>query len=106
MDSRHKICIDRILPRNLMRLQLTTRMRGGMTRAIAPIGKTWMNGSTLSVRFMGGTPTEQNIARQQAEWWSQGKSTIRFQRCVALAPTYPRSVTIEERMGSDRGVVG
>ena len=71
MDNRQKVCIDRILPRDLMRFQLTTRMRGGMTRAIAPIGKTWMNGSTLRVRFMGGTPTEQNIARQQAEWWSQ-----------------------------------
>ena len=54
-----------------MRFQPTRRMRDGATRAVAPIGKTWMNGSTLGVRFMGGTPTEQNIARQQAEWWSQ-----------------------------------
>ena len=30
-----------------------------------------MNGSTLRVRFIGGTPTEQDVARQQAEWWSQ-----------------------------------
>jgi len=28
--------------------------RGGGQCAIAPIGKTWMNGSTLRVRFMGG----------------------------------------------------
>jgi hypothetical protein len=71
MDDPHKVCIDRILPRDLMRLQPTKRMRDGGRRAIAPIGKTWMNGSTLRVRFMGGTPTEQNIARQQAEWWAQ-----------------------------------
>jgi hypothetical protein len=71
MENRPKVCIDRILPRDLMRFQPTRRMRDGATRAVAPIGKTWMNGSTLGVRFMGGTPTEQNIARQQAEWWSQ-----------------------------------
>ena len=55
MTARPKVCIDRILPRDLMRLQPTTR-GGGRTRAIAPIGKTWMNGSTLQVRFIGGTP--------------------------------------------------
>ena len=71
MDNRHKVCIDRILPRDLMRLQPTKRMRNGGMRAVAPIGKTWMNGSTLRVRFMGGTPTEQTVARQQAEWWAQ-----------------------------------
>ena len=71
MENRPKICIDRILPRDLMRLQLTKPMRDGGRRAIAPIGKTWMNGSTLRVRFMGGTPTEQAVAKQQAGWWAQ-----------------------------------
>jgi hypothetical protein len=36
---------------------------------VAPIGKTWMNGSTLRVRFTGGTPNEQATAREQAGWW-------------------------------------
>ena len=54
MDDRPKLCIDRILHRDLMRLQLTKPMRDGGRRAIAPIGKTWMNGSTLRVRYMGG----------------------------------------------------
>jgi hypothetical protein len=71
MENRHKVCIDRILPRDLMRLQPTKRMRNGGMRAVAPIGKTWMNGSTLRVRFVGGTPTEQTVARQQAEWWAE-----------------------------------
>ena len=53
-----------------MRLQPTVRTRGG-ERAIAPIGKTWMNGSTLHVRFMGGSSTEQDVAREQADWWAQ-----------------------------------
>jgi hypothetical protein len=54
-----------------MRLQRTTRGPQGRTRAISPIGKTWMNGSTLRVRFIGGTAAEQNTAREQAGWWSQ-----------------------------------
>lgn len=71
MADRPKVCIDRILPRELMRLQRTTRGPRGRTRAISPIGKTWMNGSTLRVRFIGGTAAEQKIARDQAGWWSQ-----------------------------------
>src|SRR6266699_1279288 len=70
MSHKIKICTDRILPRDLMRLQPTVRTRGG-ERAIAPIGKTWMNGSTLHVRFMGGSSTEQDVAREQADWWAQ-----------------------------------
>ena len=71
MEERAKVCIDRVLPRDMMRLQPTIRSRGGRTRAIAPIGKTWMNGSTLRVRFMGGTSAEQAVAREQAGWWMQ-----------------------------------
>ena len=71
MADRPKVCIDRILPRDLMRLQPTRRVRGGGARAIAPIGKTWMNGSTLRVRFMGGTAAEQAVAREQAGWWTE-----------------------------------
>ena len=71
MAERPKVCIDRILPRDLMRLQPTTRGREGRTRAISPIGKTWMNGSTLHVRFMGGTAAEQAVAREQAGWWEK-----------------------------------
>jgi hypothetical protein len=51
-----------------MRPQKTMRVKG-RPRAIAPIGKTWMNGSTLRVRFMGGTANEQATAREQAGWW-------------------------------------
>ena len=71
MARRPKVCIDRVLPHNLMKFQATTRGGGGKaTRAIAPIGKTWMNGSTLHVRFIDGTVAQQKIAREQAGWWS------------------------------------
>ena len=71
MSERAKVCIDRMLPRDLMRLQATARGPAGRMQAISPIGKTWMNGSTLRVRFMGGTPAQQAVAREQAGWWMQ-----------------------------------
>ena len=70
MAERPKVCIDRVLPTELMRPQRTMRAKGG-ERAVSPIGKTWMNGSTLRVRFMGGTANEQATAREQAGWWAQ-----------------------------------
>ncbi len=83
MEKRPKVCIDRILPRDLMRMQRTRRMSTGATRAIAPIGKTWMNGSTLRVRFMEGTPTEKAVAQEQALWWSQ-RANLKFEFNDAL----------------------
>jgi hypothetical protein len=71
MNQGIKVCTDRILPKDLMRLQPTIRTREGGQRAIAPIGKTWMNGSTLHVRFMSGSSTEQDVAREQADWWAR-----------------------------------
>ena len=76
MPQRPNVCYDRLLPRDLMRLQPTTR-RGGTTRAIAPIGKTWMNGSTLQVRFMGGTIGQHATVKEQAGWWMQ-HANLRF----------------------------
>jgi hypothetical protein len=70
MAARPKVCIDRVLPRDIMRPQRTLRGPKGRIRAISPIGKAWMNGSTLRVRFMSGTPAEQAVAREQAGWWA------------------------------------
>ena len=64
------VCIDRVLPAQTMRLQSTVR-RGGRVRAIMPIGKLWMNGTTLRVRFMGGSAAQQAVAKEQALWWTQ-----------------------------------
>ncbi len=63
------VCTQRVLPADLMRYQPTVRSRG-RTRAIALLGKLWMNGSTLRVRFMGGTPEQHAKVREQAAWWT------------------------------------
>ena len=69
MASKPHICFDRILPRELLRPRPTVATRSGRTRAISPIGKTWMNGSTLAVRFIGGSTAQRATAREQAGWW-------------------------------------
>ena len=70
MADRPHVCFDRILPRELLRMQPTTPGPGGRVRAISPIGKTWMNGSKLAVRFIGGTAAQKALVREQAGWWS------------------------------------
>ncbi len=66
-----------------MRRQLTVR-RGGRIRAIGPIGKKWVNGGTLRVRFMGGTAAQQELVKQQAAWWTKvANLTVEFNNASA-----------------------
>lgn len=71
MAERPKVCIDRVLPRESLHFQRTIQGPGGRLRAICPIGKAWMNGSTLRIRFMEGTPGEKEVVREQAGWWTR-----------------------------------
>lgn len=71
-------CFDRVLPRELLRQSLSPRTgQAGRVRAIAPMSKMWMNGSTLRVRFIGGSAEQWRVARQQARWWSDS-ANLRF----------------------------
>lgn len=67
--QRTKVCFDRVLPRDLMRRQPTMYSAGG-ARAISPIGKKWVNGSKLQVRFIGGTSEQKEIVKTEAFWWT------------------------------------
>jgi hypothetical protein len=64
MTEYPKMCFDKILPRDLNRPQPALE-------AIIVIRKLWPNGSTLRVRFMGGTQEQQALAQEQAGWWSE-----------------------------------
>jgi hypothetical protein len=77
MSQRPHVCFDRILPRELLRRQPTVT-RGGRLRGVSPLGKTWMNGSTLRVRFMGGTAAQRAKAREQAGWW-EAVANLKFE---------------------------
>ena len=69
MSERVKVCIDRLLPRDVLRPR-STRSENGRTRAIIVHRKMWVNGSRLRVRFLGGTAAEQQLVREQAGRWS------------------------------------
>lgn len=72
MAERPKVCIDRVLPQEVFRRQPIMRVRGrGPARAVFEFRKMWINGSTLRVRFIGGTNAQRTTAREQALWWTQ-----------------------------------
>ena len=70
MTEQLQMCFDKILPRDFNRPHRTLAL-GDPTRAILVIRKMWPNGSTLRVRFMGGSDEQQSLAREQAGWWSE-----------------------------------
>lgn len=70
-------CVDRILPKDLMRFHPNQESYSGRIRALSPIGRAWLNGTTLQVRFLNGTDSQKELATMQAQWWAQN-SNIRF----------------------------
>lgn len=74
--SKPRICIDRLLPQNTFR-PIRTETNGFRTFAIAPIGKEWINGTTLRVRFMGGTEEQHAAVRAAAMRW-QNACNLKF----------------------------
>jgi hypothetical protein len=95
-NVRPKVCFERVLPRDLMRLQ-PTRNLGGRTRAIAPIGKSWMNGSTLRVRFIGGSAEQRALVKTQAGWWTQ-HANLKFE--FNDAPNAEIRISFDENDGA------
>jgi hypothetical protein len=69
MSMKLKVCIDRVLPRDQRRI-LAQRLTGP-SRAALLVGKKWPNGSTLRVRFLGGSAAQQAIVKQFAPQWCQ-----------------------------------
>lgn len=71
MPKAHKMCYDKILPQDLRREQ-RVRVIGprGRTRAIALKDKHWVNGSTITISFMGGTAAQQDMVKEIAPEWT------------------------------------
>jgi Astacin (Peptidase family M12A) len=65
------ICFDRLLPQDLRGPQPTRMMSDGRVRAISPKSKQWLNGSTLSIRFLDGTAQQQQMVRDIAPRWTE-----------------------------------
>ncbi len=71
MSQAPKMCFDRILPRDLRLMQRQRESAPGQLEAIAVIGKQWINGSTLRIRFLGGTAQQQDMVKDIAPQWTQ-----------------------------------
>lgn len=70
MDDGLRVCIDRVLPGEVMRHQ-PSRSVQGRERAILVASKVWPNGQRLRVRFLGGTEQQRRTATEQALWWTR-----------------------------------
>lgn len=68
-----KVCFDRILPGELLRPHTgrMLRLANGPTRAAFQVAKLWPVGTTLKIRFLGGTPAQQSQVKQFAVNWIQ-----------------------------------
>jgi hypothetical protein len=74
MLTTRKLCFDRLLPNDPIVPALAL---GGRARAVIFFRKLWTNGSTLRVRFLEGTAEQQQLAMQQARWWTE-QANLRF----------------------------
>jgi len=71
MAKAPRICFDRLLPSEQSRPRPTRMMADGRVRAMSPKRKQWVNGSTLSIRFMDGTPEQHDMVLQYAPIWTE-----------------------------------
>jgi hypothetical protein len=69
MSARH-VCFDRLLPHELTQPVRTINVDGRL-RAVFEFRKRWISGSTLNVRFLGGTQNQKDLVIEQANWWTQ-----------------------------------
>lgn len=69
MSAKH-ICFEKILPHELNRPSRTFTINNRL-RAVFEFRKRWITGSTLSVRFMGGTQSQHDLVKEQAAWWTK-----------------------------------
>ena len=74
MLTHPRLCFDRLLPNDSI---LPALALGGPSKAVIFFRKLWPNGSTLRVRFLEGTQLQQQLAMQQARWWSE-HANLRF----------------------------
>ncbi len=70
-----KMCYDRILPRDLRarRKPQFVVLDGphGKVRALMPIGKAWPNGTTLNIRFLGGSADQRKFVEEKSIEWTK-----------------------------------
>jgi len=71
MAKAKNICFDRLLPRDTRKPQRTIMAPTGRERAISLIGKQWVNGSNIRIRFMSGTQAQKSMVERIAPLWTE-----------------------------------
>lgn len=66
-----KMCFDKVLPWEEMKPHRMRVNGAGKKSAISPIGKRWVNGSTLRIRFIGGTEAQHELVKKHAVEWTE-----------------------------------
>jgi hypothetical protein len=74
MSTGPRLCFDRFLPNDVVGPAMAL---GPRTHAVLFFRKLWANATTLRVRFLEGTSEQQQLAMQQARWWSE-QANLRF----------------------------
>lgn len=54
-----------------MRFHPNQETYSGRIRALSPIGRAWLNGTTLQVRFLNGSDAQRELVKTQAGWWTE-----------------------------------
>jgi Astacin (Peptidase family M12A)/Bacterial pre-peptidase C-terminal domain len=98
MTKAPKMCFDRLLPNDLRQEHRVLRSyMAGRDRAISLIGKQWVNGSTITIRFMSGTAQQKDMVTQIApEWTKHANLTFQFTE----DPTAKIRVTFDSNDGA------
>jgi hypothetical protein len=97
MSKALKMCFDRLLPNALNRAQRVQAYAPGRSKAISLIGKQWVNGSTISIRFLNGTAQQKDMVRQIAPEWTN-HANLRFE--FTVNPTAHIRVTFDPNDGA------
>ena len=75
-----KVCFDRVLPAEVQRPRAGRMivLAVGPTRAAFQIAKLWPNGSTIRIRFLGGTAAQRDQVKQHAVKWT-AQANLKFE---------------------------
>jgi len=71
MTKAPKMCFDKVLPWELNKPHRMRVNGAGKKSALAPVGKRWVNGSTLRIRFIGGSKAQHDLVKKHAPEWTE-----------------------------------
>ena len=83
MRKRLRVCHERVLPVDVLRHLPSLPVPGGNSRAVLEYKKLWVNGSTLRVRFIGGTTAQRDqVKREAADITRHANLTFSFNNAI------------------------